>query len=169
LLSGFDGRGGVIRLKTAKPALACLLFIVSLNLFASPNFVTLSPLSQATDSANYGLSIADCHLLDEIQILAGNFNQTNIADYNSADNTCEFNFVADGAGFNRPEARLVDKLGNVQTFTEQFDFETQRPELSEAAISIVSVLPMPVVASRSTVPAVMSVVASDVASLILPA
>ena len=113
--------------------------MVASQAMAAVDFIALRPLIENTGVAEYRLTVGDCHLLDEVRISAGNFNETRLADYDPVDNRCRFDFVAAGAGFDAPAATLVDKVGNLEAVGETFSFETLSPSLGRPTIEIVSV------------------------------
>ncbi len=94
-------------LKRLAQTVVALLFFQNTAAFALTNFVTTTPLREDSSTASYLLNVTDCHLLDRIEISAGDYNQSHLADFDPLDNTCRIAFTASGSGFTNPMPRVI--------------------------------------------------------------
>ena len=116
--------------------LALGLMAVSGFVVAETNFRVVDGFNSSTLSADYVLAISDCQLVDRVEITAGSYHNTSIAQYDSINGSCEFPFTADGAGYLNPAATIFLKTGQQQNYSEQFSVENELPEVTLESVAV---------------------------------
>ena len=115
---------------------AGLFFFVQISAFAAIDIRATGGFDQQALTADYTLTITDCHLIDKVEITAGSYHEIKAAEYESDRNTCDYIFSARGSGYLQPGVNLTSITGAVTAHSELFEPETIAPIISFGSVSI---------------------------------